>query len=113
MKKALILSKDDEQLQLVSNEILEFREMIKQRGEFIKKQVDQITEEKRKFHKESWDKITRIIESKNVLPEDYSHDKYTLSHDDSVSVFFIEPTTESENDTHPFSDLLKHLFGQD
>lgn len=109
MEQAIALTKDVPNLKELAMELRKANEDRDTKKAFIKKQIENIEKEYEEQWYSTWDKIQDLLKEKNLLPEDYSKSKHTLSFDKSFSVISID---EKGNEPHPLQSLFDALRGK-
>lgn len=81
MRKPLVIVDQDAEIKEMEKQLAHGREMFKEAAEFLKKQVDETYKKLVTIH---WESIKTNLKERNLLPDDYSDENYTLEFKDGV-----------------------------
>jgi len=108
-KNQLLLTvKDHPRVQdlLKEKDIFELR--INERREFIKKQMDTLLEDGKKYRKFFWSEVETYLRDKGLLPSDYKYPENALGIDEDMGILVMyDPEVLKKNQ---FQEMLKHLM---
>lgn len=105
MKKALAIMSQSTELQPLHAELEALRKEFKERQAFIKKQVENLFNDSNTRKMEVWDRIASVSKDLNLLPQDFSREKYHFHIEHGVLLI----CDEKEGAT--FEDFLRHVLG--
>jgi len=105
MKKPLVIVENDLELQEIKKDLDKGREMLNEQLTFLEKQHQESFNSLVGVH---WERIEEVLKERNLLPEDYSDEKYSLSF--SNGVLYILDKDEKKN---PLETVMSMLFDLD
>jgi len=100
MKKPLLIVENNAEMQSFKNELDKGYEMFKEAQEFAKKQQEASWKQ---LIGSKWEKIEAVLKERNLLPEDFCDEKYSLGFRDGVLYL-----TDKNDD--PRHDMAKGIF---
>lgn len=101
MKKPLTIIENDLEIQEIKKDLDEGREMLDEQINFLKKQHQESYKTLVGVH---WERIEEVLKERNLLPEDYTDEKYTLGFSDGVLYL------SDKNEHNPIEALMGMLF---
>lgn len=107
MKKPLLIVDSDTEIKDIKDELDKGYEMFKEAQEFVKKQQESSWKQLVGSH---WDKVESVLKERNLLPEDYDDEKYSLGFSDGV----LYLTSKGDDDPKKaLASMLGMLFNKD
>lgn len=100
-RKPLLIVENDEEMQVLKKSLEDGHRMFNESKEFLQKQAEKSWNE---LVKSCWDDIEATLDKRNLLPDDYSDEKYTLTFSDGV-LYLSDKDEKSE-----LRRLLASLF---
>lgn len=104
-KHAVAFLKDHEEIRTLFERMDESSKRFQERMDFISSQREKIITEAKAMSKEGWDQIETICKVRQLLPADYSKDKYVLHYDEDLKVVIAQIKEEDS-----FSKMMSKLF---
>lgn len=101
-KKALVILDQDHEMRVINEDLEKGMELLNESISFMKKQAKANYEKLVKVH---WTRFEDALRERNLLPADYSKEKYDL--EISNGVLYLK----DNNDKNDFRSFLTNLFG--
>ena len=101
MQKPLVIVENDLEIQEIKKDLDEGGDMLDEQINFLKKQYKESYKNLVGVH---WKRIEEVLKERNLLPEDYSDEKYTLRIIDGVLYL------SDKKERNPVEALMSMLF---
>lgn len=101
----LVIASQDPEFKQLKENLDNGYELLRESISFLQKQAD---ESQKKLVGCHWDAIRESLAVRNLLPEDYSEDKYTIEFDDGV--LYLKP--KGKRDMNSFMEMLFDHFNK-
>ena len=106
MKKPLVIVETDAEIKGIKEELDKGYEMFKEAQEFVKKQQEASWKQ---LVGSQWDKVTDLLRDRNLLPEDYTDEKYNLGFSDGV----LYLSCKDDDPKRELANIFEMIFKRD
>jgi hypothetical protein len=107
MKKPLLIVETDAEIKSIKEELDKGYEMFREAQEFVKKQQEASWKQ---LVGSQWEKVEALLRDRNLLPEDFDDEKYSLGFSDGV-LYLTSKSDDPKRDIA--SSILEMIFKRD